>query len=131
MSYTKLTDFGAKDSLPSGDPDKIVKGSEINTEFNNIQTAIQTLTSTVSGLSGTSAITSVNSVSSGKMLTYGSSYSAYQTAPNPGFVVVWTTNNQQGANGIDIAMNGGQARSYNAQEGTVYVQYFKVGFGTD
>ena len=33
MSYTKTTNFSAKDVLPSGDPNKIVKGSEINNEF--------------------------------------------------------------------------------------------------
>jgi hypothetical protein len=50
MSYTKLTNFGAKDSLPSGDTNKIVKGAEFDTEFNNIAAAITTLNSTVSGL---------------------------------------------------------------------------------
>ena len=37
-AYTKTTDFAAKDSLASGDASKIVKGSEIGTEFDNIQT---------------------------------------------------------------------------------------------
>jgi hypothetical protein len=40
--YTKSTDFASKDSLPSGDAAKIVKGTEIDTEFNNIATAIAT-----------------------------------------------------------------------------------------
>lgn len=40
--YTKTTNFAAKDSLPSGNSGKIVKGSEIDTEFNNIQTAVAT-----------------------------------------------------------------------------------------
>ena len=39
-NYTKLVNFAAKDSLPSGDANKIVKGTEINTEFANIQTAV-------------------------------------------------------------------------------------------
>jgi len=39
MSYTKTTDFLAKDSLLTGNPAKKVKGSEIDTEFNNIATA--------------------------------------------------------------------------------------------
>lgn len=39
MSYVKTTDFLAKDALASGNPLKIVKGSEIDTEFNNIATA--------------------------------------------------------------------------------------------
>jgi hypothetical protein len=40
--YTKSTNFASKDSLPSGDPLKIVKGTEIDTEFNSIATAVAT-----------------------------------------------------------------------------------------
>ena len=39
-NYTKSTNFAVKDGLPSGDPLKVVKGTEIDTEFNNISTAI-------------------------------------------------------------------------------------------
>ena len=41
-NYTQSTNFATKDSLASGDPLKIVKGTEINTEFVNISTAIAT-----------------------------------------------------------------------------------------
>ena len=41
-NYTQSTNFATKDALSSGDPLKIVKGTEINTEFNNISTAIAT-----------------------------------------------------------------------------------------
>lgn len=41
-NYTKTTNFAAKDSLPSGNPNKIVKGTEIDSEFNNIATASAT-----------------------------------------------------------------------------------------
>jgi hypothetical protein len=41
-NYVKSTDFASKDSLTVGDPLKIIKGTEINTEFNNIQTAVAT-----------------------------------------------------------------------------------------
>lgn len=41
-NYTKSTDFASKDNLSSGDPLKIVKGTEIDTEFNNIATAVAT-----------------------------------------------------------------------------------------
>ena len=41
-NYTKATNFATKDALISGNPLKIVKGTEIDTEFNNIQTAIAT-----------------------------------------------------------------------------------------
>jgi len=40
--YTKSTNFATKDSLSSGNALKIVKGTEIDTEFNNIATAIAT-----------------------------------------------------------------------------------------
>jgi hypothetical protein len=39
MSYTKLTDFAAKDALISGNPNKVIRGVEIGTEFDAIQTA--------------------------------------------------------------------------------------------
>ena len=41
-NYTKTTNFAAKDALSSGDPNKIVKGTEIDAEFNNIATAVAT-----------------------------------------------------------------------------------------
>ena len=47
-NYTKSTNFATKDNLSSGDPLKIVKGTEINTEFDNIQTAIATKADLVS-----------------------------------------------------------------------------------
>ena len=40
--YTKATDFASKDSLPSGNAGKIVKGTEIDDEFNAIAVAIAT-----------------------------------------------------------------------------------------
>jgi hypothetical protein len=41
-NYIKTTDFAAKDSLPSGNAAKIVKGTEIDAEFNNIAIASAT-----------------------------------------------------------------------------------------
>jgi len=41
-NYIKSTDFSAKDSLITGNPNKIIKGSEINDEFNALQTAVAT-----------------------------------------------------------------------------------------
>jgi hypothetical protein len=41
-NYTPLTNFGAKDSLPSGNAAKVIKGSEFTVEFDNIATAIGT-----------------------------------------------------------------------------------------
>lgn len=58
-NYTPITDFAAKDSLLSGDPEKIARGSDITDELNAIATAIAskantaspTFTGTVDGLS--------------------------------------------------------------------------------
>lgn len=41
-NYTKSTNFTAKDSLPTGDTNKVIRGSEFDTEFNAIQTAVGT-----------------------------------------------------------------------------------------
>ena len=43
-NYTKTTNFATKDNLSPGNPLKIVKGTEIDTEFNNISTAVATKT---------------------------------------------------------------------------------------
>jgi hypothetical protein len=56
-NYTKSTNFATKDALTSGNPLKIVKGTEIDTEFNNIQTAIATKSDSASGThTGTTTI---------------------------------------------------------------------------
>lgn len=41
-NYTKSTNFATKDTLPTGNAGKIIKGTEIDTEFNNIATAVAT-----------------------------------------------------------------------------------------
>ena len=63
--YTKTTNFTTKDSLPVGDAQKKVKGSEFDTEFNAIATAVATkanlasptFTGTPSLPTGTTAVT--------------------------------------------------------------------------
>jgi hypothetical protein len=47
-NYIKTTNFATKDALSTGDPNKIVKGTEIDTEFNNIATASATKANTAS-----------------------------------------------------------------------------------
>jgi microcystin-dependent protein len=39
-NYVKSTNFAAKDNLPKGDPLKVVKGTELDVEFNAIATSI-------------------------------------------------------------------------------------------
>lgn len=41
-NYTYSTNFGAKDALNTGDPNKLIKGVDFDTEFNAISTAIAT-----------------------------------------------------------------------------------------
>lgn len=47
-NYTQSTNFATKDALTSGDPLKILKGTEINTEFANIAIAVATKADTAS-----------------------------------------------------------------------------------
>lgn len=75
--YTKSTNFATKDNLSSGNPLKIVKGTEIDTEFNNISTAIATKADLVSPIfsgtptlpTGTTATTQSSNDDSTKLAT--------------------------------------------------------------
>ncbi len=66
--YTKSTNFTVKDTLPSGNSGKVVRGSELDTEFSNIQTAVATKADknspTFTGTVVLPATTSVGDVSS-------------------------------------------------------------------
>lgn len=54
--YTVTTSFGPKDSLPAGNAAKVIKGTELGTEFTNIAAAIATKANTASPtLTGTPA----------------------------------------------------------------------------
>lgn len=65
-NYVKTTDFAEKDSLASGNLNKIVSGVEIDNEFNAIQTAVATKANTASPtFSGT--INAVNLTVSGTL----------------------------------------------------------------
>ena len=78
-NYTKTTDFTAKDSLPSGNPAKKVVGSEFDTEFNNISTAIATK-------ADTTALTAVETTANAALPKAGGTLTgnvALNTAVNP------------------------------------------------
>lgn len=67
-NYTKTTNFTSKDSLSTGNPLKIVRGAEHDTEYSNIATAIQTKADLASpALTGTA--TAVNLTVSGTLTT--------------------------------------------------------------
>ena len=66
-NYTKTVDFAAKDALSSGNAQKLIKGTEINTEYDNIATATATKADTESpNLTGTA--TAVNLTVSGTLV---------------------------------------------------------------
>ena len=78
-NYTKTTDFTAKDSLPSGNAAKKVVGSEFDTEFNNISTAIATK-------ADTTALTAVETIANAALPKAGGTLTgnvALNTAVNP------------------------------------------------
>jgi len=55
-NYTKTVDFAAKDGLSSGASGKIIKGTEFETEFDNIATAIATKADTAGPIYATDLI---------------------------------------------------------------------------
>jgi hypothetical protein len=63
-SYTKTTNFTAKDNLTSGDPAKVIKGAEFDTEFNSIETAVNSkANSNNTVLTGTADVANVDAES--------------------------------------------------------------------
>lgn len=85
-NYTKSTNFASKDNLTSGNPAKIVKGTEIDTEFNNIATAIATKQdSSTAGdvtLTGTQTLTNKTITYADNTLTGVAGTTATQTLTN-------------------------------------------------
>ncbi len=67
--YTSTTNFAVKDNLPSGNTSKIIRGGEINTEFTNIQTAVNSKANSASptftGLSTLETLTVTGAVTVG------------------------------------------------------------------
>jgi hypothetical protein len=63
-NYTKSTNFAAKDALNSGNAGKIIKGTEINTEYDNIASAIASKADT-NNATLTGSATAVNLTVSG------------------------------------------------------------------
>ena len=68
-NYTKTVNFAAKDSLTTGDANKVVKGTEIDTEFNNIATAVATKIESSGALGTPTSVTLTNAT--GLPLTTG------------------------------------------------------------
>jgi len=47
-SYSKTTNFTAKDTLATGNPNKIVRGTELDVEYSAIQVAVNSKANTAS-----------------------------------------------------------------------------------
>lgn len=76
-NYVQSTNFATKDALPPGDPLKIVKGTEINTEFANIAIAVATkldaTSSVISGATINDSTIGATTASSGAFTTLSAS----------------------------------------------------------
>lgn len=99
-NYTKSTNFATKDALASSNPLKIVKGTEIDTEFNNIATAIATkadlasptFTGTPSLPTGTTAVTQSSGTNSTTLATTAFVQTALQALHPVGSIYINATN---------------------------------------
>ena len=136
-NYTQSTNFATKDALTSGDPLKIVKGTEINTEFVNISVAIATkadlasptFTGTPTLPTGTVATTQSFGNSSTLLATtafvqaalaalhpVGSIYINATVATNPGTLLGFGTWTAFGAGRVMVGFNSGNALFDTAEE---------------
>ena len=135
--YTKSTNFATKDNLSSGNPLKIVKGTEIDTEFNNIATAIATkadlasptftgtptlptgtIATTQSSGNNTTAIATTAFVQAAIALLYpvGSIYTNASVSTNPGTLLGFGTWTAFGAGRVMVGFDSGNALFDTAEE---------------
>lgn len=94
-NYVKATDFASKDDLLSGDPQKIIKGTEIDDEFAAIQTAVNSKAdSNNSALTGTptaptaAAGTNTTQVSTTAFVTRQVNLSAFTITESSGVLLI-------------------------------------------
>jgi len=111
-NYTQTTNFATKDALASGNPLKIVKGTEINVEFANIATAVATkadsasptFTGTVTiptlAVTGTSTLTGVATLTSQPILSSLTASKPVFTDASKGLVSTGTLGADQGGTGV-------------------------------
>lgn len=129
--YTKSTDFASKDALPSGNAAKIVKGTEIDTEFNNIAIAVATKADLASpGFSGsptaptqstgdnTSKLATTGFVQAalGALYPVGSIYTNAAVSTNPATLLGFGTWSAFGAGRFMVGLDAGNAAFDTAQE---------------
>jgi hypothetical protein len=130
-NYTQSTNFATKDNLSSGDPLKIVKGTEINTEFANIAIAIATKADLASptftgtpaaptASSGTNttqlATTAFVQAALGALYPVGSVYINATNSTNPGTLLGFGTWSAFGAGRVPVGFDSGNALFDTAEE---------------
>lgn len=119
--YVKSTNFASKDSLSSGNPSKIVKGTEIDTEFNNIAVAVATKADTANpALTGTPTAPTASSGTNNTQIAttafvttalqalypVGSIYINAGVTTNPGTLLGFGTWTAFGAGRVMVGLNG-------------------------
>jgi hypothetical protein len=135
--YTKSTNFATKDNLSSGNPLKIVKGTEIDTEFNNIATAVATkadlasptftgtptlptgtIAVTQSSGSNTTTIATTAFVQAAIALLYpvGSVYTNASVSTNPATLLGFGTWTAFGAGRVPVGFDSSNALFDSAEE---------------
>ena len=135
--YTKSTNFATKDNLSSGNSLKIVKGTEIDTEFNNIATAIATkadlasptftgtptlptgtIATTQSYGNSTTAIATTAFVQAALQLLYpiGTIYTNATSSTNPATSLGFGTWTAFGAGRVMVGFDSGNALFDTAEE---------------
>ena len=91
-NYTKATNFTAKDGLPTGNSGKIVKGTEIDTEFTAIASAISSKADLNSpALTGTpTAPTASAATNTTQLATTAFVQTALSAAFTSGMIIMWS-----------------------------------------
>jgi hypothetical protein len=130
-NYTQSTNFATKDALPSGDPLKIVKGAEINTEFANIAIAVATKADLASptftgtpaaptASAGTSttqlATTAFVQAAAQSLYPVGSIYINATNSTNPGTLLGFGTWTAFGAGRVPVGFDAGNTLFDTAEE---------------
>jgi hypothetical protein len=130
-NYTKATNFATKDTLPTGDSGKIVKGTEIDSEFNAIASAISSKADTASptftgtpaaptAASGTNttqlATTAFVTAALGAIYPVGSIYINATSSSNPSTLLGFGTWEAFGAGRMMVGLNASDASFDTAEE---------------
>lgn len=130
-NYVKATNFATKDTLPTGDANKIVKGTEIDNEFNSIAGAISskadiaspTFTGTPAAptaIAGTNttqlATTAFVTAALGAIYPVGSIYINATSSSNPSVLLGFGTWEAFGAGRMIVGLNSSDTLFDTAEE---------------